>query len=138
MHTHVYKNVHLHGWTLNPVKVQMFGSRVPGSPRVPDQRPWLSHGGGVGTLDRKASWEKCHGGMCIFVPDRCHHSFPPILGQKLAFLPPGSGSCCEQRKHSSQGWEAQAMEVMWQCTSGTTHPGNWHPTPPPKHVPLKA
>lgn len=24
MHTRVYKNVHLHGWTLTPVKVQMF------------------------------------------------------------------------------------------------------------------
>ena len=64
MHTRVYKNVHLHGWTLNPVKVQMFGSRAPGSPRVPDQRPWLSDGGGEDTGQKgklgKVSWWDVH------------------------------------------------------------------------------
>lgn len=29
------------------------------------------------------------------------------------------------------------MEVMWQCTSGTTHPGNWHPTPRPDTLPRR-
>lgn len=61
-HTRLYKNVHLHGWTLNPVKVQMFGSRVPRSPRVHDQRPWVSDGGDPGQKGKlgKVVWWDVH------------------------------------------------------------------------------
>lgn len=55
-----------------------------GPPGFPIRGPGCQMGAGR-TLDRKASWDKCHGGMCIFVPDTCHYFFPPILGQKLAF-----------------------------------------------------
>lgn len=58
MHTRVYKNVHLHGWTLNPVKVQMFGSRVPGPPGFLTRGAGCQMGGGGGDTGQKGKLGK--------------------------------------------------------------------------------
>lgn len=134
MHTRVYKNVHLHGWTRTPVKVQMFWKPSSWIPQDFEPEVLAVRWGDTG---QKGKLGKCYGRMCIFVPDMRHHFFPPILGQKLAFclwaLEAAVNRGNTPARHRGPGDGSHVATHQWY------HPP-WQLVPhsPPRHAPLKA